>query len=73
MTTKNPRLNVTLDAPHWVLLTTLAQRKQQSLSNVAKDLIEASLERDEDVYFSRLADRRDTAATVWVADEKAWQ
>jgi predicted DNA-binding protein len=55
------------------LLTTLAQRKQQSLSNVAKDLIEASLERDEDVYFSRLADRRDTAATVWVADEKAWQ
>jgi len=35
-----------------------------------KKRIEAS-ERDEDVYFSRLVEHRDTATTVWVTDDKS--
>jgi Fic family protein/DNA-binding transcriptional MerR regulator len=34
-----------------------------------KKRIEAS-EQDEDLYFSSVADRRDTASTVWIADDK---
>ena len=73
MTTKNPRINVTLSAEVSGLLAVLAEKEDKSLSMIARDLIEEALELREDLYFSRIAAERDTPDSVWVSHEDAWK
>ncbi len=73
MTTKHPRLNITLNPEGMGLLTLLAEREDKSLSAIAKELIEEALELREDIYLSRLASKRDTPDAVWVSHEDAWK
>ena len=73
MTTKHPRLNVTLSPDVSGLLALLAKQEDKSLSTVAKELIEEALELREDIYYSKLAAERDTPDAVWIDDKDVWK
>lgn len=59
MSTKNPRLNVVLEAPLYSALRHLAQKDQVSLSLKARDLIREALESYEDSYWAKTAESRE--------------
>ena len=73
MTTKHPRLNVTIGAEQMGLLAKLAKKEDKSLSAIASELIEDALELREDIYFSKLAAEIDTPDAVWISHEDAWK
>jgi predicted DNA-binding protein len=68
MTTKHPRLNVTLSSELMGLLSMLAKKEDKSLSSIAGELLEEALEMREDIYFSKLAAEREKNA-VWVFED----
>ena len=59
MATKNPRLNVVLEAPLYMALRHLAQKDRVSLSFKARDLIREALESYEDGYWAKAAESRE--------------
>ncbi|MDO8748421.1 MAG: antitoxin, RHH family protein [Candidatus Omnitrophota bacterium] len=59
MATKNPRLNVVLEAPLYSALRHLARKEHVSLSLKARDLIREALECYEDVYWLKSAESRE--------------
>ncbi len=61
MSTKNPRLNVVLEAPLYRTLKQMAQKDSVSLSLKARDLIRLALEYCEDAYWTRVAEQREKA------------
>lgn len=73
MSTKNPRVSITLDVTTAKLLSKLAKQKRRSVSSIAKEFILDALERREDIYFSVLADIRDDEKTRRVAHKEAWE
>ena len=73
MTTKTPRLNITLSEQEIATLTELAKQKQQSISATAKSLISQALKLDEDAYLSKIANTRDNEKTKWITSDDAWQ
>jgi hypothetical protein len=73
MTTKHPRLNVTLNPERIGLLSLLAEQEDKSLSAVAAELIEEALELREDIYLSRIANEIDTPDAEWVSHKDAWK
>jgi predicted DNA-binding protein len=73
MATKNPRINITLEETAAQLLTKLAKQRRKSISRVAQELIVEALERQEDIYFSALADTRDAEKKPRVAHKDAWK
>jgi hypothetical protein len=72
MTTKNPRLNVTLDAEQIDQLAAYAEREDKSLSSAARDLITLALDLFEDRNFSHAADKREDLTSRWIAHDDAW-
>lgn len=73
MPTQNPRLNLTLNDDIMKSLNALAKKSKQTVSAVAKKLLEDALETQEDIYFSRLANERDTENTKWISHEEVWK
>jgi hypothetical protein len=73
MPTKNPRINITLEASTAVFLTSLANHEHKSLSSLAKELVLEALERREDVALSSIAAIRDTSKTKRVKHNDAWE
>ncbi len=72
MTTKTPRINITLDAEKLGMLSRIARNSKKSVSSVARDLISDALELSEDLYLSELSEtrakrgkKRLTHADVW--------
>ncbi len=59
MATKNPRLNVVLEAPLYRTLKQIAYRDGVSLSLKARDLIRLALEYYEDAYWVKAAEERE--------------
>jgi len=59
MATKNPRLNVVLEAPLYSAIRHLAKKDHVSLSLKARDLIREALEYYEDMHWARVAESRD--------------
>ncbi|MFZ2604171.1 MAG: antitoxin, RHH family protein [Candidatus Omnitrophota bacterium] len=59
MSTKNPRLNVVLEAPLYRTLKHIAYREGVSLSLKARDLIRLALEYYEDAYWVKAAEQRE--------------
>ena len=59
MSTRNPRLNVVLEAPLYKAVKCLAKQESVSLSLKARDLIRQALEYYEDLYWVKAADQRD--------------
>lgn len=73
MATKNPRINVALEKNTAQLLAKLAKQKRRSVSKLAQELILEALERQEDLYFSALADACDTEKKPRIAHKDAWK
>ena len=73
MPSTNPRLNVVLDRELQKDLRLAARRRGKSLSAVAADLLRDALERDEDVFFARLSERREKTGKRTYSDEEAWK
>ena len=59
MSTKNPRLNVVLEAPLYSAIRHLAQNDHVSLSLKARDLIREALEFYEDAHWAKAAESRE--------------
>ena len=59
MSTRNPRLNVVLEAPLYKAVKCLAKQESVSLSLKARDLIRQALGYYEDLYWVKAADQRD--------------
>lgn len=73
MPTSNPRLNVVLDRELQKDLKLAAKRRGKSVSAVAADLLRDALERDEDLFLSRLADKREKNVRRWHSHEDVWK
>lgn len=67
------RLLVSLDEEVFNEITNLAKANKQSSSRVAKDLIMASLELQEDKIFSKLAEERMANTKQWISHTDAWK
>ncbi len=72
MATKHPRLNVVMNEDLMKTLSFIADHEDKSLSVIAKELIEESLEKREDYHLSALAMRREEEAKEYVSHEEAW-
>ncbi len=58
MPTKNPRINVALERPIYVLIEKMAKDRGMSLSMVTRDLVREALEIFEDAALTNFADER---------------
>jgi hypothetical protein len=57
--TKNPRINVALEKPLYLVIEKLAKQRGLSLSMVTRDLIREALEIHEDTVLSTVAEERE--------------
>jgi len=73
MPTAKQRINITLEDDLFLVLKKIADKAKQSLSSVSIDLIKRSLEREEDIYFSEIADSRLSQKQKRVTHSKAWK
>lgn len=67
------RLLVSLDEKTFDDITNLAKINKLSSSKIAKKLIMDSLGLEEDMYFSRLADKRLEETKHWIKHEDFWK
>jgi hypothetical protein len=72
MTTKNPRINVTLSPDILEMLALRSQQRGQSLSRVASDCIRAAMESEEDMALARLANTLDKTGMTTYPHQDAW-
>lgn len=73
MTTKNPRINITLEKSTNALLAQFAEQEHKSISSIAKELVLEALERREDRVLSAIAEVRDTTKAKRVKHKDAWK
>ena len=73
MPTLTPRLNITVPAEISALLFQKAKNNKTSMSKAALELIIDAIERDEDLYFSQLADKRERSSKKRIPHEDAWK
>lgn len=73
MPTSTPRLNITVPSEISALLLQKAKNNKTSMSKVALDLIIDAMERDEDLYFSQLAGKRERTSKKRITHEDAWK
>ncbi len=73
MPTAKQRVNITLEDELFLVLKNMADKAKQSLSSISIDLIKKSLEREEDIYFSKVADNRLSHKHKRVVHSKAWK
>lgn len=73
MTTKHPRLNVVVNEELMNTLNFIATHEDKSLSVIAKELIEESLEKREDQHLSALAMKREDTSKEYISHEDAWK
>ena len=68
MPTLNPRINITVSSEIAELLSQTARQNKKSISKVALELIEWAIEEREDMYFSKLGDKRLKSKPLFVSD-----
>jgi predicted DNA-binding protein len=73
MPTTKQRINITLEDELFLILKSIADKAKQSLSSISVELIKKSLEREEDIYFSDLADKRLSSDQKRIPHSKAWK
>ncbi len=64
MPAKNPRLNVVLDKEIFEALDEISRKKGISRSLLARDLIKEALEIYEDIYWDKVAQKRDESFSL---------
>jgi predicted DNA-binding protein len=73
MPTAKQRVNITLEDELFSILKKMADRAKQSLSSISVEMIKKSIEREEDIYFSEVADSRLGKKQKRVVHSKAWK
>ena len=73
MSTKNPRINLTLEESTVNVLAKLAMQEHKSIAGVARELVLEALERREDRALSAIAKTRDTTKIKRIKHEDAWK
>ena len=73
MTTKNPRINVTLDKNFASILSKLAKTEHKSVSSLMRELALEALDMREDLNLSLLADKLDKENIKTYSHEDAWK
>ena len=68
MPTLNPRINITVSSEIAEQLSQTARQSKKSISKVALELIEWAIEEREDMYFSKLGDKRLKSSPKFVPD-----
>jgi hypothetical protein len=71
MTTINPRINITVPKEITKILNKKALNSKTSLSKVTLDLIIDAIERDEDIYYSKIAEKRESVNKKWISHNDA--
>lgn len=69
----NPRISVTCDDKLYSSLSRISQIQNKSLSSVARELLDFAVEHAEDMYFSKLADKREEENTKLMSHEDVWK
>ena len=69
----NPRLSITLDRELRRDLRLAAKKRGKSLSATAAELLRDALDRDEDMTFARLANKREKSVKRWLGHENVWK
>ena len=72
MPTTKKRINITVDDRTYDALERLSSARDQSVAGVSLDLIEEALEYQEDLHFSRIADRRLSKKQKRIPHDEAW-
>jgi len=72
MPTKNPRLNVVLNADIYETIERIAHQEGKSMSVVAKELMEDAIEKHEDLLLSEMAMKREAKSKKTISHDKAW-
>ena len=73
MSTKKPRINITLEEQTAHILTDLAKKNERPTAGFAKELILEALEKRKDAALSKLAQIRDIATAARIEHKDAWQ
>jgi predicted DNA-binding protein len=73
MPTSKRRINITVDDETYAALERLSSKRRQSVAGVGLSLIEEALEYQEDLHFSRIADKRLSRKEKRVPHDKAWE
>ena len=73
MSTIKPRINVTMPPDIAATLAKKAGMNKMSVSRMALNLIMDAMERDEDIYFSEIAELRERSTKIWIAHSDAWK
>ena len=73
MPTKNPRLNVVLDGEQYQFIKEISKKEDKSLSVVAKELINAAIEKHEDYLLSQFAMKRESNSKKTIKHASAWK
>jgi len=73
MPTKNPRKNVTFEPATARLLAHLALQEHKSVSSLVEELVLEALERREDLYLSRIAEKLDKEGVKTYGHDEAWE
>jgi hypothetical protein len=74
MSSKNPRINITIEPETEVLLSFLAGQEKRSVASLATELIlEALDDRREDIVLSAIAQERDVEGAEAVSHEDVWK
>lgn len=72
MATINPRLNITCESELLTTLTRIAAKNNKSLSMMARELLLLAIDKNEDLFLSDLAAKRDQKNTKTISHKKAW-
>ena len=72
MPTKNPRLNIVINTDLYKIINKIAEKEDKSMSVVAKELLEAAIDKHEDLLLSQIAEKRENASKKTVTHDKAW-
>jgi predicted DNA-binding protein len=73
MAAKNPRINVTFEAKTAGLLSQLADQEHKSVASLVRELALEALERREDFYLSKLAEKLDKEGVNTYGHDEAWK
>ena len=75
MPAKNPRINVVLEEPLYLQIKLLARKEGISLSTKVRDLIKESLETQEDISLTGIAEDRNQSRndTNTLSHDEVWK
>ena len=73
MPTKKKRFHITVSKDAAVFIKKIALRDEVPESTKISQLLEKALELEEDEYFSKLAEERDTPDAKFISHEEAWK